>query len=98
MEFKGLLMRKEFLRLPLYTFMSGIILRMTDYLIVRILMGGTAEWTSEMGTIAFYIRLILCVLIFFCIGLLLRQRYSRRNFMKSATFLMLYSVVMLAME
>lgn len=91
-------MSKELLKLPLLTLAAGIILRMTDYITVRLLIRGTTEWTLEMGTTAFYVRLFLSVALFVGIGLLLRKKYSRITFMKSATLLMVYSVLIFAIE
>ncbi|SHK88965.1 hypothetical protein [Desulforamulus aeronauticus] len=91
-------MNKELLKLPLCTLAAGIILRTADYITVRLLIRGTTEWTLEMGTTAFYVRLFLSVSLFAGIGLLLRKRYSRITFIKSATLLMLYSVVIFAIE
>ncbi|HBR01593.1 hypothetical protein [Muricomes intestini] len=91
-------MSKELLKLPLCTFAAGIILRTADYITARLLLRDTTEWTFEMGTIAFYVRLFLSVALLVGIGLLLRKRYSRIIFIKSTTLLMFYSIVILAIE
>ena len=91
-------MNKELFKLPLCTLAAGIILRIADYITVRLLIRGTTEWTLEMGTTAFYVQLFLSIFLFAGIGLLLRKRYSRITFIKSTTLLTLYYVVIFAIE
>ena len=89
---------KNFLKLPILTLVAGIILRVTDYIIVYILVKGSSEFTLEMGTLMFYIRLILSIAAFVIIGMILRQKYDRTWFLKSTTILVLYSIIILATE
>lgn len=91
-------MNKEILRLPLYTLITGVILRIVEHISIRILVRGTAERTLKLGTTVFYIDLILSIVAFVIIGILLRQKYNRNAFFKSATLLVIYSVVIFALE
>ena len=91
-------MSKELLKLPLYTFIAGVILRIADYITVSLLQRDSTEWTLEMGTTIFYVRLFLSIALFVGIGFLLRKRYSRITFRESATLLIIYSILILAIE
>lgn len=91
-------MNKEILRLPLYTLIAGFILGIINLITIRILIRGTNEWTLEMGKTVFYIELILSIIAFVFIGILLRQKYNRTDFFKSATLLVIYSAVVFLLE
>jgi hypothetical protein len=91
-------MNKEIFRLPLYTLIAGFILGIINLMTIRILISGTNEWTLEMGTTLFYIQLILSIVAFVIIGILLRKKYNRTTFFKSATLLVIYSVIVLLLE
>lgn len=77
---------------------AGVILRISDYSGALILLGKTAEWTDEMLTISFYIQLILSFTAFVIIGLILRKENDRKSFAQSATVLVVYYLVMFALE
>jgi hypothetical protein len=91
-------MNKEIFRLPLYTLIAGFILGIINLITIRILIRGTNEWTLEMGSTVFYIELILSIIAFVFIGILLRQKYNRAVFFKSATLLVIYSAVVFILE
>lgn len=91
-------MTERLLKLPVLTLIGGIILRIVIYITASTLVKGTSKWTLEMGTIAFYIQLALSIVIFVVIGIKLRKIYNRKTFVKSATLLVIYSIVILAVE
>ena len=91
-------MNKKLLKLPILTLIGGIILQIADYITAFTLVKGTSEWTLEMGTTAFYIRLVLSIISFVVIGIILRRIYDRKTLVKSATLLVIYSIVILALE
>ena len=91
-------MNKKLLKLPILTLIGGIILQIADYITAFTLVKGTSEWTLEMGTTAFYIRLVLSIIFFVVIGIILRRIYDRKTLVKSATLLVIYSIVILALE
>lgn len=91
-------MNKKLLKLPVLTLIGGIILQIADYITAFTLVKGTSEWTLEMGTTAFYIRLVLSIIFFVVIGIILRRIYDRKTLVKSATLLVIYSIVILALE
>lgn len=91
-------MNKKLLKLPVLTLIGGIILRIADYITAYILVKGTSEWTLEMGTTAFYIRLVMSIVFFVVIGIMLRRIYDRKAFAESATLLVIYSIAILALE
>jgi len=93
-------MNKRILILPGLTLIGGIILRIVDFVTAFVLIkgNGTSEWTLEMGTIAFYVRLVMSVIVFAVIGIILRRIYDRRTFVKSATLLVIYSIIVFALE
>ena len=91
-------MNKRLLRLPVLTLLGGIILRIVDYITALTLIKGSSEWTLEMGTTAFYIRLAISIILFVVIGIILRRIYDRKTFVKSTTLLVIYSIVIFALE
>lgn len=91
-------MNKKLLKLPVLTLIGGIILRIVDYITVFIFFKGTSEWTFEMGTTAFYIRLVISIILFVAIGIIVRRIYDRKTLVKSATLLVIYSIVIFALE
>lgn len=90
-------MSENIWKLPLYTLVAGILLRLANYITVVLLMTGN-EWTLEMGTTAFFIDSVLSVAMLVGIGLLLRRRYSPAVFFKATTLLVLYFLAILAIE
>lgn len=91
-------MNKRLLKLPILTLIGGIILRIINHIIILIMVRGKNEWTLEMGTMQFYIDLILSISIIVIIGLVLRKTYDRKDFLKSATLLVVYSILILVVE
>jgi heme exporter protein D len=96
--YKGVIMDKKLLKLPILTLIGGIILRIVNYITAFTLIKGTSEWTLEMGTTAFYIGLVTSIILFVVIGIILRRIYDRKTFLKSATLLVIYSIVILGLE
>jgi len=94
----GIAVNKELFKLPVLTLMSGVMLQIADYITALILVRDASEWTLEMGTIAFCIQLLLSVALFIVIGIIVRKLYDRKNIAKSATLLVIYSIVVLALE
>lgn len=91
-------MNKKLFKLPFLTAIGGIILRIINHFIILIMVRRTNEWTLQMGTAQFYIELILSILIFVLIGIILRKTYYRKDFLKSSTLLVIYSIIVLILE
>ena len=91
-------MNKKLLKLPVLTLIGGIILRIIAYITALTLIRGTSEWTLEMGTTAFYIQLVISIILFVVIGIILHTIYNRKTFVKSATLLVIYSIIIFALE
>lgn len=90
-------MNKNLIRLPIVTLVIGILLRVSNFTIAYFLARGTTEWTLEMDNATFYINLVLSIVLFIMGGLFLR-RTDKTSLTKSATILVIYSVLMLALE
>ena len=91
-------MDRELFKLPALTSIGGFILRIIEYITVRILLKGTTEWTLKMGRITFFIDLVSNLIIFIMVGMIIRRIYTRKMIMKSATLLVIYSIILLALE
>jgi len=91
-------MDKNLLRLPVLTLIGGIILRISDYVIIPVLSNGSSQWTGGMETASFYIQLIITIILFAVIGIILRRSYDRRTMIKSATLLVIYSIIVVVIE
>lgn len=84
-------MDNKLLRLPILALIGGVLLRMIDRIAISILVRGTTDWTSEIGTKLFYINFISSILIFIIIGRILKKNYDRKTLFRSATLLVIYS-------
>jgi len=74
-------------------------LRISDYIVVPAeLSNGVYQWTVEMQTASFYIRLIITIILFAVIGIILRRSYDKSTMIKSATLLVIYSIVVVVIE
>lgn len=91
-------MNIKLFKLFVLSLIAGVILRISDYVVAFILLGRTAEWTDEMLTFSFYIQLVLSITAFVIIGLILRKEYDRKSFAQSATVLVVYSIIIFALE
>ena len=93
-----ILLNKKIFKLPIFTLIGGIILRIINHFIILVMVRGTNEWTLEMGTTHFYIDLTLSIIIFVIVGIILRKTYDWVDFLKAATLLTIYSIVILTLE
>lgn len=91
-------MDKNLLKLPVLTLIGGIILRISDYIVTPLLSNGISEWTVGMETASFYIRLIITIILFAVIGIILRRSYDKSTMIKSATLLVIYSIIVVVIE
>lgn len=92
-------MDKNLLKLPVLTLIGGIILRLSDYIVVpALLSNGASQWTGEMQTASFYIQLIITIILYAVIGIILRRSYNRNTMIKSATLLVIYSIIVVVIE
>lgn len=92
------MVNKKIFKLPILTLVGGIVFRIINQIIISLMMSGTNEWTLEMGTTIFYIDVVLSLIIFIVIGIILRKTYDRETFLKSATLLVIYSIIILVVE
>lgn len=90
-------MNKKLLKLPVLTLIAGIILRIADFITVFILTKGTSEWTPEIGTTVFYVRLVISIILFVVIGIILHRIYDRKALVKPATLLVIYLIAIFAL-
>ena len=92
-------MDKNLLKLPVLTLIGGIILRLSDYIVVpAVLSNGATQWTGEMQTASFYIQLIITFILYAVISIILRRSYDRNTMIKSATLLVIYSIIVVVIE
>lgn len=82
-------MNKKLLKLPILTIIGGIILRIIDYITLKIIVEPSGEWSSKF----FYINLVSSIVIIVSIGMILRRTYDKDTFFKSATLLVTYSFI-----
>lgn len=90
-------MNKKLIKLPIVTLIIGILLRISQFATGYFLALGTTEWTLEMGNTTFYINLLLSIVLFIIGGISL-HRTDKTSLAKSATILVIYYVLMLALE
>jgi len=91
-------MDKELFKLPVLTLLGGIVYRIVNFVIVLLMVRGSDEWTLEMGNIVFVVDLVMSVVIFIVIGIILCKTYDRKTIFKSATLLVIYSIIVLILE
>ncbi len=91
-------MNKKLLKLPVLTLIAGIILQIADSITALAVLKGALEWTPEMETTVFYIRLVISIILFVIIGIILHKIYDRKTLVKPATSLVIYSIVIFALE
>ena len=90
-------MSKDLMRLPIISLAIGVLLRISDYIIAVFLVRSTNVWTLEMGPTAFYIRLVLSAVLFIIGGILLKK-IDKKVIFKSATLLVIYSILVFFLE
>lgn len=89
-------MSKKLLKLPIFALIGGVVFYILIFLINFLGYGGA--WTPGVAALLSYIPLALNIGIFIVIGLILRKTYDKKTFFKSATLLVLYSVVILIIQ
>jgi len=85
-------------KLLLLSTVAGIILRISDYAIAYALIKNTTEWTETTNAISNIISIVLSIAAFVIIGINLRKEYDRKMFIKSATVLVVYSILIFTIE
>lgn len=90
-------MNKKLLKLPVLTLIAGVILQIADSITALTLLKGVFEWTLEMETTVFYVRLVISIILFIVIGIILHRIYDRKTLIKPATSLVIYSIVIFAL-
>lgn len=83
---------KNILKLPCLTLIGGIILRIIEFIAIRIRIA-TIDPNAEWGSEIFYVNLVSSIIIIFIIGMILRKTYDKDIIFKSATLLVIYSFV-----
>ena len=83
---------KNILKLPCLTLIGGIILRIIEFIEIRIRIA-TIDPNAEWGSEIFYVNLVSSIIIIFIIGMILRKTYDKDIIFKSATLLVIYSFV-----
>ena len=96
--YEEVFMDNKLLKLPILAVIGGIILRIIDRIAISILVRGTTDSTSEIGTKFFYINLISNIVIFIIIGKILKKNYDRKTLFKSATLLVIYSFLIFGLS
>ena len=90
-------MNKKLFNLLFLTLTGGIILRIIEFISIRIrisTIAPEAEWGSEI----FYVNLVSSVIIIVAIGMILRKTYDKEAVFKSATLLVIYSFIVWALS
>lgn len=89
-------MNKKLLKLPILTLIGGMVFYILNFAIVFFGYGGT--WSPRLTAVMAYIPLALSMGILILIGMILRKTYDRKDFLQSATLLVLYSIVILIFQ
>ncbi len=91
-------MRKDLLKLPLYLFLAGLLMRgitsVSEWAIMRI----SNERAFQMDVQMLYIQLIVSVILFIMIGIRVSMIYSTRDCFISASIVVLYLIFVLLVE
>lgn len=85
-------MNKNVLKLPLLTLIGGIILRIIEFIAIRIRVS-TIDPNAEWGSEIFYVNLVSSLIIIVIIGMILRKTYDKDIIFKSSTLLVIYSFI-----
>lgn len=89
-------MNIKLFKLPILTSIGGIIFYLLNFIIAFLGFGGI--WTPKQSIILSYIPLILAIIILIIIGIILRRTYDRKDFIKSSTLLVIYSIIILIVQ
>ena len=89
-------MKKLFLIFK-YSLISGIVIRISDFISVLILTGSAGEWSAADENIAFAIHMVISILLFLWVGFRLK-RYTKKEIFFSAVFIVCYYAFILAAE
>lgn len=91
-----IIMNRKLFKLPILTSIGGIIFYLLNFILAFLGFGGI--WTPRQSEILSYIPLILSVIILIIIGMILRRTFSRKDFIESATLLVIYSIIILIVQ
>ena len=91
-------MNLKILKLFFLATVAGIILRISDYAIAYALIKSTGELSDNTNAIANTAGVILSIVAVVFIGMKLRKEYDRKMFIKAATVLVVYSIVIFTIE
>ncbi|MEA4973041.1 hypothetical protein SDC9_144370 [bioreactor metagenome] len=87
-------MNLKILKLFFLATVAGIILRISDYAIAYALIKSTGELSAIANTVGVILSIVAVVII----GMKLRKEYDRKMFIKAATVLVVYSIVIFTIE
>ena len=94
----GNIIKNKRYRIFLLSTILGIVLTSVEYILIRIMMIGTNEWTLEMGDFIFYTTFILILGAILLIALFFLKDMSRREIVKSSLGLVIYYIIFLIFE
>lgn len=89
-------MNKKLFKLPILTLIGGIVFYILNFAIIFFGYGGT--WSPRLTKVMTYIPLALSGGILILIGMILRKTYDRKDFFRTATLLVVYSIVILIFQ
>lgn len=91
-------MRKDLLKLPLYLFLAGLLMRGITRIAVWGIMKISTERAFQMDVQMLYVQLIVSFILFIIIGIRISKIYSTKTCFKSGSIVVVYSIVTLLIE
>lgn len=85
-------------RVFLISVFTGLIISIVEYVSIYFMAKGTNEWTTAMGDTVFWIDIIIAGGLFFTTGLFCFRGMGKMDIIKSATIVVLYYIVVVALE
>lgn len=84
-------MNKKLLKLPALSLIGGIILYVLTFIII--LLGFGITWGPKVSIVLYYLPTLLNIVIIIILGIILRRTYDRKDFFRSATLLVIYTII-----
>ena len=95
---RGDIVRRNLLKLPLYLFLAGLLMRGITRIAVWGIMKISTERAFQMDVQMLYVQLIVSVILFIIIGIRISKIYSTKICFMSASIVVVYSIVTLLIE
>lgn len=86
----------KILKLPVLSSIGGIVFYVLNFIVILLGFGGS--WSPTLSKALSYIPLLLNIIIITIIGIILRRTYSRRDAFRSASFLVVYTIILMIVQ